>query len=49
MTIAFYEHPFSSYVQKAYEKGILFESKMIDGSEPVTSESLRSGRSSASR
>src|SRR5262245_47865072 len=38
MTIAFYEHPFSSYVQKAYEKGILFESKMIDGSEPVASE-----------
>ena len=36
MTIAFYEHPFSSYVQKAktalYEKGILFESKMMDGS-----------------
>jgi glutathione S-transferase len=31
-----------SYVQKAktalYEKGILFESKMIDGSEPVASE-----------
>ena len=42
MTIAFYEHPFSSYMQKAktalYEKGILFESKMIDGSEPVASE-----------
>ena len=42
MTIAFYEHPLSSYVQKAktalYEKGILFESKMIDGSEPVASE-----------
>ena len=39
MTIAFYEHPFSSYVQKAktafYEKGIPFETKMIDGSEPV--------------
>jgi hypothetical protein len=37
MTIAFYEHPFSSYVQKAktvlYEKAISFESKMIDGSE----------------
>jgi hypothetical protein len=35
MTIAFYEHPFSSYVQKAktalYEKGIPFESKMIGG------------------
>jgi glutathione S-transferase len=42
MTIAFYEHPFSSYVQKAktafYEKGIPFETKMIDGSEPVASE-----------
>lgn len=42
MTIAFYEHPFSSYVQKAktalYEKAIPFESKMIDGSEPVASE-----------
>jgi len=42
MTIAFYEHPFSSYVQKAktalYEKGIPFESKMIDCSEPVASE-----------
>jgi glutathione S-transferase len=42
MTIAFYEHPLSSYVQKAktalYEKGIAFEAKMIDGSEPVTSE-----------
>jgi len=42
MTIAFYEHPFSSYVQKAktafYEKSIPFETKMIDGSEPVASE-----------
>jgi glutathione S-transferase len=42
MTIAFYEHPFSSYVQKAktalYKKGIPFESKMIDCSEPVASE-----------
>jgi glutathione S-transferase len=40
MTIAFYEHPFSSYVQKAktvlYEKAISFESKMIDGSEPAS-------------
>jgi glutathione S-transferase len=45
MTIAFYEHPFSSYVQKAktalYEKGIPFGSKMIDGSEPVASEAAR--------
>ena len=42
MTIEFYEHPFSSYVQKAktalYEKGIAFESKMLDGSEPVAGE-----------
>jgi len=42
MTIAFYEHPLSSYVQKAktafYEKGIAFDSKMIDGSDPVASE-----------
>jgi glutathione S-transferase len=49
MTIAFYEHPFSSYVQKAktalYEKGILFESKMIDGSEPVASRRPTCGTS----
>src|SRR5215472_17239733 len=42
MTILLYEHPLSSYVQKAktafYEKGIPFEAKMIDGSEPVASE-----------
>lgn len=42
MTIAFYEHPFLSYVQKAktalYENGIPFESRMIDGSEPVASQ-----------
>ena len=42
MTIAFYEHLIFSYVQKAktafYEKGMLFEAKMIDGSEPVASE-----------
>ena len=42
MTIAFHEHPFSSYVQKSktalYEKGIPFELKMIDGSEPVGGE-----------
>jgi glutathione S-transferase len=45
MTIAFYEHPLSSYVQKAktalYEKGIPFESKMIDGSEPVATRRSR--------
>ena len=42
MTVTFYEHPFSLYVQKAktafYEKGVPFETKMIDGSEPVASE-----------
>jgi glutathione S-transferase len=42
MTIAFYQHPFFSCVQKAktafYEKGMLFEAKMLDGSEPVASE-----------
>jgi glutathione S-transferase len=47
MTIAFYEHPFSSYVQKAktalYEKGILFESKMIDGSERLGRRACESG------
>ncbi|HEX3429731.1 MAG TPA: glutathione S-transferase family protein [Rhizomicrobium sp.] len=41
MTIQLYEHPFSLYVQKAktafYEKGIPFETKMVDGSEPVAS------------
>jgi hypothetical protein len=51
MTIAFYDHPFSSYVQKAktalYEKGIPFESKMIDGFEPFASE-FAAGRTSAS-
>ncbi|HEX4696035.1 glutathione S-transferase family protein [Sphingomonas sp.] len=42
MTISLYEHPLSSYAQKAktafYEKGVPFESKMLDGSEPVASE-----------
>ena len=42
MTIVLYEHPLSSYVQKAktafYEKDVPFETKMIDGSEPVASE-----------
>lgn len=42
MTIALYEHPLSSYAQKAktafYEKGVAFESKLLDGSEPVASE-----------
>lgn len=37
-----YSHPFSSYCQKAktalYERGISFEEKMLDGSEPVAGE-----------
>lgn len=42
MTLKLYEHPLSSYVQKAktafYEKGVPFESMMLDGSEPVAGE-----------
>jgi glutathione S-transferase len=42
MTLSLYLHPLSSYVQKAktafYEKGIEFEAKMLDGSDPVASE-----------
>ncbi len=42
MTLSLYLHPLSSYVQKAktafYEKGVPFEAKMLDGSEPVASE-----------
>lgn len=42
MTIVLYQHPLSSYCQKAktafYEKGVAFESRMLDGSEPVMSE-----------
>lgn len=42
MTLQIYSHPFSSYCQKAkaalYEKGLAFEEKMLDGSEPVASE-----------
>lgn len=38
MTFLLYSHPFSSYCQKAktalYEKGVAFEEKMLDGSEP---------------
>jgi glutathione S-transferase len=38
LTIQLYAHPFSSYCQKAkaglYEKGVPFEEKMLDGSEP---------------
>ncbi len=42
MTLQLYSHPFSSYCQKAkaalYEKGVAFEEKMLDGSEPVAGE-----------
>jgi glutathione S-transferase len=42
MTIELYQHPFSSYVQKAktafYEKGIPFETKLLEGTGPVTEE-----------
>lgn len=42
MTLQLYSHPFSSYCQKVktalYEKGIPFEEKIIDGSEPVAAE-----------
>jgi glutathione S-transferase len=42
MVLQLYSHPFSSYCQKAktalYEKGIPFEEKMLDNSEPVASE-----------
>ncbi len=41
MALALYAHPFSSYCQKAktafYEKGIAFDEKMLDGSEPAAS------------
>lgn len=42
MTLTLYLHPLSSYSHKAktafYEKGIEFETKMLDGSEPVAGE-----------
>jgi glutathione S-transferase len=42
MTLKLYQHPLSSYVQKAktafYEKGVPFEPVMLDGSEPVAGE-----------
>ncbi|QKS01583.1 glutathione S-transferase family protein [Sphingomonas sp. CL5.1] len=42
MAFVLYEHPLSSYCQKAktafYEKGVPFETRMLDGSEPVASE-----------
>ena len=42
MTRVLYLHPLSSFCQKAktafYEKGLDFETRMLDGSEPVASE-----------
>ena len=42
MTLSLYLHPLSSYCQKAktafYEKGLAFETRMLDGSEPVAGE-----------
>lgn len=42
MTLTLYLHPLSSYCQKAktafYEKGVDFETRLLDGSEPVASE-----------
>ncbi len=42
MTLTLYYHPFSSYCQKAvtalYEKGLAWEGRLVDGSEPVASE-----------
>ncbi|WP_337268798.1 glutathione S-transferase family protein [Oryzifoliimicrobium ureilyticus] len=42
MSLVMYLHPLSSYSQKAktafYEKNLAFETRMLDGSEPVASE-----------
>jgi glutathione S-transferase len=42
MGLALYLHPLSSFCQKAttafYEKGLAFETRLLDGSEPVASE-----------
>ena len=42
MSLTMYLHPLSSYCQKAetafYEKGIAFEPRILDGSDPVASE-----------
>lgn len=42
MTILLYQHPLSSYCHKAktgfYEKGVAFETRMLDRSEPTASE-----------
>ena len=45
MAYGLYLHPLSSYCQKAetafYEKGLTFETRMLDGSEPVAGEFAR--------
>ncbi|MEP7456414.1 glutathione S-transferase family protein [Phyllobacterium sp. SB3] len=42
MTLIMYLHPLSSYVQKAktgfYEKGLVYETRMLDGTDPIASE-----------
>lgn len=42
MALTVYSHPLSSFCQKAltalYEKGLAFETRLIDGSEPVASD-----------
>lgn len=42
MSLKLYHHPFSSYCQKVetafYKKGLEYEPKLLDGSEPVQSE-----------
>tara|TARA_R110000868_G_scaffold91999_10_gene255006 strand:+ start:4824 stop:5471 length:648 start_codon:yes stop_codon:yes gene_type:complete len=42
MSLNLYYHPFSSYSQKAevafYEKGVAYEPRLVDGSEPVQGE-----------
>ncbi|OVZ54075.1 glutathione S-transferase [Pigmentiphaga sp. NML080357] len=42
MALSLYLHPFSSYSQKVktafYEKGVPFQARILDGSEPVASE-----------
>lgn len=42
MALQVYLHPLSSYCQKAktafYEKGVAFETRLLDGNEPVASE-----------
>src|SRR3569623_1843614 len=42
MPLSLYLHPLSSYVQQAkpafYEKGVPYEAKLLDGSEPTAGE-----------